>query len=417
MVLRVDSPCAEIASLNPPPRRVPLGVWCHLMAGPVALGGSASFAFGMIFALVFGSATDPVGTWRLARRSTQTRGWIDAVEATNWHEGGGEGEEGTPIYRYDYRFELPDGSPVRGASYTVGQQFHLAQAAPNRAADPVAVTVEYDPQDPRISRVQGTRTSPYTAWVLLILLLPAIAFLVALGGLRAGHRRGRLLRDGEWAAATVTACRVGCGEDAKDVPIAEYKRQAAEIRTRSLLPPLVLAAGAFVHVWTFLAMTIFAFGIVVCVVVLGMLFVFPTPPRERAVFALGISGFLTLWLLVGVFMVRSGRQACRAIRRREAGPVAMPAVNCTFEFRLPDGQIVRGKIPGRVTEAADEPSQPALYDPRRPSAAILLSGLGPSVRIGPFGDWETSGALESVVRFLGVLFLLIGPIAIALFLR
>src|SRR5262245_13607260 len=109
MAVDLEEPIPKAEEVPPPPRAVPFGLWCHLVGGPVALVGGGIFAFGMVFGLTFGRATDPVGTFRLAMRAEEAQGWLDGVEKTNFSEGGGDGDDGTPIYRNDYRFHLPDG--------------------------------------------------------------------------------------------------------------------------------------------------------------------------------------------------------------------------------------------------------------------------------------------------------------------
>jgi hypothetical protein len=281
----------------------------------------------------------------------------------------------------------------------------------------VPVTVEYDPQNPGVSRIQGTRTGPYSPWVLLVLLVPAVALLVTIGGLRAGRRRARLLRDGELALATVTACHFATGEHDVYLPVADYKRQRAAWRARFSGHPLVRLAGAFLAVWTFLATAIFVFGIILCLFIMGMLLVFPTLPRERAAFLLGVGGFFALWLLMGRYLVRSGWQGCRAFAQRRTEPAPPLLLHCAFELRLPGGQTVQVKGPGRVAEQREtEPPQLALHDPEHPDRALLLSGLWPTVRVGPYNEWETTAGLEAAGRLLAVVLLIAGPIAVGLLL-
>jgi hypothetical protein len=418
MAVEVGSPFPKLEDVPPPPRSVPFRLCCHLLAGPVTVGGSAGFAFGMVFALIFAPATDPVGTWRLRQRRQEAPGWLEAVVATSFHEGGDEGEEGTPIYRHDYSFRLPDGTALRGSSYTVGQQFQLPAPAPGGPPPRLQVTVEYDPDHPVTNRIRGTRTSPYTPWVLLVLLFPAAGLLVALGGLLAGRRRLRLLRDGECTAATVTACRFGAGEDAADVPVAEYKQRLANLRGGFGGSALVAFAGAFLWVWTLLATVFLVFGTVVCVAALVLVFVVPMPPREKSLFGLAVTAFLVLWLTMGLFMVRHGWQAVWAAGRRHQEPAPYPPVNCAFEFRPPDGAVVQARGAGRLAEVRGaEPPQPVLYDPARPTRALLLSGLWPAVRVGPYGGWETTAGADAFLRLFVVLLLVAGPLAVWALLR
>jgi hypothetical protein len=360
--------------------------------------------------LIFGPAGNPAGAWRLSQRKAEAQGWLEKVEATNFHEGGGEHENGTPIYRCEYTFRLPDGTPMRGTCYTLGEKFRLPRAAPGQPPPRLPVTVEYDPANPATSRIQGTRTSPYTPWVLLVLLFPAIAFLVAAIGFALGRRRLHLLREGQAVQATVTACLAASGDDAV---MAQYKQQLAQWRERFRGHPLILLGRGFLGLWTCGAVGILIFGIVILGGMLVMLLVMPTPPRERALWGLGVSGFLALWLTFGLFMVRSGRAGYRAMNLREGELPPPQPVRCTFEFRTAEGQVVQARAVGRVGDRpGDEPPQPALYDPRYPRRALLLSGLWPAVRVGPDGGWETTAGPDAGLRLLLVLALLAGPFAV-----
>jgi hypothetical protein len=414
MAVESGSPFPKPEDLTPPPRSVPFPLWCHLLAGPVTLAGSGVFAFGMLFAIIFVPATDVVGTWRLSQRRQEAPGWLEAVEATNFHEGGDDGDSGTPIYGCGYSFRLPDGTMLRGRSYTLGQQFQLPPAAPGGPAPRLAVTVEYDPQHPETNRIQGTRTSPYGPWALFVVVFPTVGLLIALGGLAVGRRRGRLLRDGEAVAARITTCRFGAGEDGADLPVAAYKQQMGDLRRQFGGHPIVQLANAFLVGWSVLATAFLVLGTLFCVAMLVLvLFVLPMPVRERGLFAMAITGFLVLWVTMGLFMARSGWLAVRAARGGGAGSQPQKPVRCAFEFRLPDGEVVQARAPGRLTDLpGDEPPQPALYDPARPSRALLLSGLSPGVRVGPYGGWETTAGPEAVLRLLVALLLLAGPVAV-----
>jgi hypothetical protein len=417
MAVDVAVPSPQTADLPPPPRLVPLTLWCHLLAGPLTLGGAGAFAFGMVFAIIFGGATDPVGVWRLSQRRQEVPGWLEAVAPTNFGEGG-EDEPGAQIHRCDYSFILPDGTPMRGSSYTVGPQFQLPPPAPGGPPPRLPVVVEYDPEHPGTSRIQGTRTSPYTPWVLLVLVFPGAGLAVALGGMAAGRRRGLLLRDGEVVPATVTGCSFGAGEDTTYLPVPEYRNRMALARQAFLPNALMAGIKGYLAVWTALATVMLVFGTLFCAVGLVLiLFVFPMPPRERALFAMAFGGFLVVWVAMGSFMTRSGWRALRAMRRGDTSPV-LPAVRCAFEFRTPDDTVVQAKSLGRLAGVSDEePPQAALYDPARPARAVLVSGLAPQVRVGPAGAWETSTGAEALVRMLVALLLLAGPVVVCACLR
>jgi hypothetical protein len=186
--------------------------------------GSAGFALAMMFTFSLVRATDPAGAWRLSRQHEEAPGWVDAGEATRFYSADEEGDGA--ISRYDYSFRLPDGTRDLGTSYGEGRRLPQPAEAPlpGRASPPIRVTVEYNPEDPGLSRIQGMRTSPYPSEALFVLLLPTAGLAVALAGLVVGRRRGRLLRDGHAVAATITGCETG-GEDSKPVSPAAYKKQ------------------------------------------------------------------------------------------------------------------------------------------------------------------------------------------------
>jgi hypothetical protein len=403
--------------LSPPPRSVPFLLWCHLLANPVTLAGSGLFAFGMLFTIAFLPAADLVTTWRLSQRRQEAPGWLEAVQATNLHEGGDDADPGTPIYRCEYSFRLPDETVVHGRSYTLGPQYQLPPAA-GGPSPRLLVTVEYDPEHPTTNRIRGTRTSPFGTGGLFVLLFPAVGLLIAVGALAFGRGRARLLRDGEAAAARVTACRFASGDDDRDEPVAACKQRLAEGRAGFGHHPAALLGSAFLLLWTVMAAAFVVLGTIVCLVLLGLVvFVFDGPVRECYLVGMGVAGFLVLWLAVGSFMVRSGWRALRASSGCAAGPVAFQPVTCVFEFPGPEGELVQGRSPGRLTDLpGDEPPQAALYDPSRPKRARLLSGLWPAVRVGPTGGWETGVGPEAFFRLLVALVLLAGPpLAWALF--
>src|SRR5262249_113788 len=122
------SPFPRLEDLAPPPRRVPLWLWCSLLARPLTPRASGVFAFALVFGLIFVPAASPIGGWRLDLHQERGQGWLEGVTQTNFHEG--EDGNGTTIYRCDYTFALPDGTQVKGASYTLGEQFHLPPAVP-----------------------------------------------------------------------------------------------------------------------------------------------------------------------------------------------------------------------------------------------------------------------------------------------
>jgi hypothetical protein len=253
---------------------------------------------------------------------------------------------------------------------------------------------------------------------LLVVLFPAAGLGVAVGGLGVGWRRAHLLSHGEVVPATITGCQFGAGDDATFLAPSEYKNQTALLHGQVGNHPVLMLVSAFVAVWTLLATGLFIGGTIFCVVGLAaLLFFFPGPIKEKALFVLAFSAFLVVWLVMGWFMVRSGWQSWWALRRRDTQPMPTKPVKCRFDFRVADGEVVQAEAPGQlsVTPGA-ETLQPALYDPARPRGALLLSGLWPDVRFAEGGGWETTGGAEGLFRLLVTSILLTSPLVVFLFL-
>jgi hypothetical protein len=114
-------------------------------------------------------------------------------------------------------------------------------------------------------------------------------------------------------------------------------------------------------------------------------------------------GYLVACLATGLFILSGGRRV-RSVWSGQVPPASLnpyPQLSCTFEYRLPEGDIFTAE--DTVTfnsQLDDEPTQPVLYDPARPDRAILLNGLCPRVEVAPDGAWEAGegpGALRRTV--------------------
>src|SRR5262245_1901400 len=97
------TPRTDLSSFPPPPRRVPLGLWCQILVGPVVLTAAGIFTFGMTFVLYFTAGAAPWGTLMLNLNAREARGRLEAVKPTNFSEGD-EGNSKT-INRYEYTFD------------------------------------------------------------------------------------------------------------------------------------------------------------------------------------------------------------------------------------------------------------------------------------------------------------------------
>ena len=168
-----------------------------------ALFGGLLIQFGWFF-LAFGSLAfwgmiircEAFTNWKFAGELATAHGAVTRVTDTGKSEGGGEGERGTPIYRIDYIF-LPRGAtaPQAGRSYQLGTWPERNPGA--------AVTVEYRPNHPAWSRIQGLRSAEFTPVVLIALVFPLFGLTVAVIGVYKGTRAITLMRYGRPAAGTL----------------------------------------------------------------------------------------------------------------------------------------------------------------------------------------------------------------------
>jgi Protein of unknown function (DUF3592) len=181
----------------PPPHDVPVHLRGHLLINTAVLFGSFFFGIGSIFALSLGTRTDVFGSLRLDADHHEAPGWLEQVSPTNYTENDAR------VFRYEFSFQLPDGTRHRGISYSPKQKNSPAA----RPGDQPEISVEYSPSNPQRSRIKGTRTAPCSAWVLFVWLFPTVGLAATLGGLAYGAGRIRLLRRAELAVATITSCR------------------------------------------------------------------------------------------------------------------------------------------------------------------------------------------------------------------
>ncbi|MGD0090329.1 MAG: DUF3592 domain-containing protein [Planctomycetota bacterium] len=399
----------DFSRLARPPRVVPLALRAHLLTGPVMLFGSAFFAFGSIFAIVFVPATDPFGTAALSRKSAAASGWLTKVEKTRFSEGGDEDSDGTPIYRYEYAFRLSDGTEHRGTSYAVGQGLTM-RTSPEVGPDNTPVQVEYSPGNPRLSRIKGMRTAPLSSALLFVVLFPLMGLLMAIGSAWRALRIIRLFRNGELAQATVTGAR---GNEGPEMPLEELKRSrqaSLEMVSRHLNSA---PAKGFMTLWGCVVMAIMGFGVAVCLPGLWMVLFGNRPmyfngqPIGGALAVVCILGFLALWLAMGTFMLSAGR---RMKSLKQAVGASLPEATCRFEFPV-GARTIRATGLVRLTQRlGEQPTEPVLYDPLVPERAFLLHGLSLPVTLSPGGEWEFV-AHGATARLLFVALCFVGPVA------
>jgi hypothetical protein len=126
-------------------------------------------------------------------------------------------------------------------------------------------------------------------------------------------------------------------------------------------------------------------------------------PAQGAEGVLWLTGFLVVWIFVVGVMLAGGRFLRLTPRN------VTPTVDCAYEFRLPDGEIVRARenIPAAALGEA-EASLPVLYHPKWPQESMLLAALSPPVRLSVQGEWEATVSLWPLLRLGVAVFALLG---------
>lgn len=175
------------ARLPRPPRLVPLGLRLQvLLGGPLGVMGWLFAAFGAIFPWAFVPMAD-LSFVRFRGPAGQAQGQVVGVEQTSARE------NKRTIWRVLYRFTDPAGVERAGASYALGQEPAAGGPAP----------VEFLLADPGVSRIEGLRMGPFSPWVCVVAIFPAIGLLLALGGLKKGLTSVGLLAEGELAVGVL----------------------------------------------------------------------------------------------------------------------------------------------------------------------------------------------------------------------
>jgi hypothetical protein len=234
---------------------------------------------------------------------------------------------------------------------------------------------------------------------LIGLFFPLIGLAVTAGGFCDGVRKVQLLEQGELARATIVTCRFLASSGA-ELPFEEFRRQWHALHEPGASGAMSPAGGAawwFLKFWTCLFVV---FGISALILNGAILFrilfrnaplLINGRPADRGTAIWFILGLLVVEAIIFVVMWRGGRRM-RSILSGRVSPASLepnPEVRCTFEYRLPGGDIIRAEDSARFScRLGDEPAEPVLYDLARPERAILLDGLSPRVRVAPDGAWE-----------------------------
>ncbi len=160
-----------------PPRGVPLSLRVLNFFNGAAQLGWFVFGFGMIFFWIFGMNADfSFATFHV---DGQTRGRVTQVVST----GASENKRRVEANHYEYSVA---GRTFQGTSYSTG----------GGVAEGEEVTIEYDEGSPERSRIMGMRRAMFGPAAAIVVIFPAIGFLILYFSTRSGMKRNQLLRDG-----------------------------------------------------------------------------------------------------------------------------------------------------------------------------------------------------------------------------
>jgi hypothetical protein len=161
-----------------PPRRVPLSLRIVNFFNGWAQIGWGVFGFGMIFFWIFGASAD-FSSITFRNPTGRATGRVTRVEDTR----ASENKQSISASYYEYSVA---GEWFEGKSYSTG-------GAPAVGDE---VTVEYDEDSPRRSRIEGMRRGMFGPFVLVVAIFPAIGLVFLIPGTLSGRKRNHLLRNG-----------------------------------------------------------------------------------------------------------------------------------------------------------------------------------------------------------------------------
>ncbi len=191
--------------IEPPPRRLPLGLWLHLLfGGRLNQVGWAVLAFSLIFVHVFVVDSELFSAMRFLGTLEQSPGTVIRSDETS------AAENDERIIAVQFRFVDRRGVERTGVSYVN-----------SRAPDPgTNVTVEYPEANSKYARIVGmrSRTFEFEAGGLIVLVFPLVALWMIVGGGRSGWRACALLRRGRVGWGRLVS-RQGTGTSIDEQPV------------------------------------------------------------------------------------------------------------------------------------------------------------------------------------------------------
>ncbi len=163
-----------------PPRHIDIFTRItHLFGGTLQQMGWYFLLLGSVFSWIFVPASEAKYWFEYDVDWKETPGQVLTADPTN------SSVNDTKVFRYLHSFQV-DGQNFTGKSYTVGRRF----------VDGAAVTVRFDVSNPKNSYVVGTRRAVFDAWVLFVLIFPAIGLALVVAALLKNLRSLKLLETG-----------------------------------------------------------------------------------------------------------------------------------------------------------------------------------------------------------------------------
>ena len=127
------------------------------------LGGLIFFVFGMVFLIVFGSASDFSAIRFRLSPINNTTGTIIESRGTSYSE------NDRNVIKYNYKYE------IQGVKY-YGKSF----SSTIRRSENQTVEVQYLTNNPKISRIKGMKRKPFSMWVIFFVSIFPLIGLVFL---------------------------------------------------------------------------------------------------------------------------------------------------------------------------------------------------------------------------------------------
>lgn len=172
--------------LVPAPRTVPLGVRAQLLfGGSLGVTGWLLLAFLSPFGWLFGGNADVLSPLAFAKDAEFVDGRVTGVKETGAKEGKRH------VYEVAYEYRPAGHESLTGTSYTTGDAPAVGDS----------VRVQYQPQKPTLSRIEGGRLTIFGPAAVVSLVFPLIGAVIAGFAFASGRRRLRVVCEGELASA------------------------------------------------------------------------------------------------------------------------------------------------------------------------------------------------------------------------